>query len=62
LQIPRGGWLQYSPDGKQLAYNSVFREFRTGSVIAAVGGRNLALRFRTKATTKLTMIWERTGT
>ena len=29
LPLPRGGWCSYSPDGKQLAYNRVFREFRT---------------------------------
>ncbi len=29
LPLPRGGWCSYSPDGRQLAYNRVFREFRT---------------------------------
>ena len=29
LPLPRGGFSSYSPDGKQLAYNRVFREFRT---------------------------------
>jgi tricorn protease len=29
LPLPRGGWCSYSPDLKQLAYNRVFREFRT---------------------------------
>ncbi len=29
LPLPRGGFCSYSPDGKQLAYNQVFREFRT---------------------------------
>ncbi len=29
LPLPRGGFCAYSPDGKQLAYNRVFREFRT---------------------------------
>lgn len=29
LPLPRGGFASYSPDGKQLAYNQVFREFRT---------------------------------
>lgn len=29
LPLPRGGWASYSPDGSQLAYNRVFREFRT---------------------------------
>jgi tricorn protease len=29
LPLPRGGFGSYSPDGKKLAYNRVFREFRT---------------------------------
>jgi tricorn protease len=29
LPLPRGGWCSYSPDRKRLAYNRVFREFRT---------------------------------
>ncbi len=29
LPLPRGGFCSYSPDGKQLAYNRIFREFRT---------------------------------
>jgi tricorn protease len=29
LPLPRGGWCSFSPDGKQLVYNRVFREFRT---------------------------------
>lgn len=29
LPVPRGGWCSFSPDGKQMAYNRVFREFRT---------------------------------
>jgi tricorn protease len=29
LPLPRGGFCSYSPDGKELAYNRVFREFRT---------------------------------
>lgn len=29
LPLPVGGWCSYSPDGKKLAYNQVFREFRT---------------------------------
>jgi tricorn protease len=29
LPLPRGGFCSYSPDGKQLVYNRVFREFRT---------------------------------
>jgi tricorn protease len=29
LPLPRGGFSSYSPDGKKMAYNRVFREFRT---------------------------------
>lgn len=29
LPLPRGGFCSYSPDGSKLAYNKVFREFRT---------------------------------
>jgi tricorn protease len=29
LPLPRGGWCSFSPDGSRLAYNRVFREFRT---------------------------------
>ncbi len=29
IPLPAGGFCSYSPDGKKLAYNRVFREFRT---------------------------------
>jgi tricorn protease len=29
LPLPRGGFCSYSPDGTKLAYNRIFREFRT---------------------------------
>ena len=29
LPLPRGGFCSFSPDGTKLAYNRVFREFRT---------------------------------
>jgi len=29
VKLPRGGFGSFSPDGKKLAYNRVFREFRT---------------------------------
>jgi len=29
LPVPRGGFMSYSPDDTQIAYNRVFREFRT---------------------------------
>ncbi len=28
MPLPTGGWCSYSPDGKQMAYNRIFREFR----------------------------------
>ncbi len=29
LPVPRGGWMSFSADDKKMAYNRVFREFRT---------------------------------
>ncbi|MGL1260150.1 hypothetical protein ACSTKG_00185, partial [Vibrio parahaemolyticus] len=29
LPLPRGGFCSYSPDDSKIAYNRVFREFRT---------------------------------
>lgn len=29
LPLPSGGWPTFSPDGKKMAYNRIFREFRT---------------------------------
>jgi tricorn protease len=29
IPVPRGGFMSYSDDGKKMAYNRVFREFRT---------------------------------
>src|SRR5581483_8375037 len=29
MPLDRGGFLSYSPDGKQIAYNRIFRNFRT---------------------------------
>jgi tricorn protease len=29
LPVPRGGFVSFSPDGKKMAYNRIFREFRT---------------------------------
>lgn len=29
LPVPRGGWCSFSPEGKRMVYNRVFREFRT---------------------------------
>jgi len=55
LPLPRGGWCSYSPDGKQLAYNRVFREFRTWKRYRGGQADEIWLYdFATKATTKLT--------
>ena len=37
LPLPRGGFCSYSPDMKKLAYNRVFREFRTWKFVIAAG-------------------------
>ncbi len=29
IPVPRGGFCSFSPDGKKMAYNRIFREFRT---------------------------------
>ena len=29
IPLPRGGWCSFSPDGTKMAYNRIFREFRT---------------------------------
>ncbi|MCK6543750.1 PDZ domain-containing protein [bacterium] len=29
VPVPRGGWMSFSPDDKKMAYNRIFREFRT---------------------------------
>ena len=55
LPLPRGGWCSYSPDGKQLAYNRVFREFRTWKRYRGGQADEIWLYdFATKATTQLT--------
>lgn len=55
LPLPRGGWCSFSPDGKQLAYNRVFREFRTWKRYRGGQADEIWLYdFETKQTTKLT--------
>ncbi len=55
LPLPRGGWCSFSPDGKQMAYNRVFREFRTWKRYRGGQADDLWLfDFTTKLTTKLT--------
>lgn len=55
LPLPRGGWCSFSPDGKRLAYNRVFREFRTWKRYRGGQADDLWLfDFDTGATTRLT--------
>ncbi len=55
LPLPRGGWCSFSPDGKQLAYNRVFREFRTWKRYRGGQADEIWLyNFETKETTRLT--------
>ena len=55
LPLPRGGWCSFSPDGKQLAYNRVFREFRTWKRYRGGQADEIWLYdFATKQTTQLT--------
>jgi len=55
LPLPRGGWCSFSPDGKQLAYNRVFREFRTWKRYRGGQADEIWLyHFDTKETTRLT--------
>lgn len=55
LPLPRGGWCSFSPDGRQLAYNRVFREFRTWKRYRGGQADDLWLYdFETKQTTRLT--------
>ncbi|MFN0068089.1 MAG: PDZ domain-containing protein [Limisphaerales bacterium] len=55
LPLPRGGWCSFSPDGRQLAYNRVFREFRTWKRYRGGQADEIWLYdFETKGTTRLT--------
>lgn len=55
LPLPRGGWCSFSPDGKQMAYNRVFREFRTWKRYRGGQADEIWLYdFETKLTTRLT--------
>ncbi|NBO92217.1 MAG: protease [Planctomycetia bacterium] len=55
LPLPRGGFCSYSPDGKKLAYNRVFREFRTWKRYRGGMADDIWLYdFETKQTTQLT--------
>ncbi len=55
LPLPRGGFASFSPDGKKLAYNRVFREFRTWKRYRGGMADDVWLYdFDTKKTTQLT--------
>ncbi|MGE4182515.1 MAG: PDZ domain-containing protein, partial [Limisphaerales bacterium] len=55
LPLPRGGWCSFSPDGRRLAYNRIFREFRTWKRYRGGQADEIWLYdFETKETTRLT--------
>ena len=55
LPLPRGGFASFSPDGQQLAYNRIFREFRTWKRYRGGMADDVWLYdFKTKSTTNLT--------
>jgi len=55
LPLPRGGWCSFSPDGKRLAYNRVFREFRTWKRYRGGQADEIwVYDFETKSTERLT--------
>jgi tricorn protease len=55
LPLPRGGWCSYSPDRRKLAYNRVFREFRTWKRYRGGMADDIWIYdFDTKTTTSLT--------
>ncbi len=55
LPLPEGGFCSFSPDGKQLAYNRVFREFRTWKYYKGGMADDIWIRdWTTGATTNIT--------
>ncbi len=55
LALPRGGFCSFSPDDKKLAYNRVFREFRTWKRYRGGMADDIWIYdFETKQTTNLT--------
>ncbi|MFH1196787.1 MAG: S41 family peptidase [bacterium] len=55
LPLPRGGFASYSPDDSKLAYNRVFREFRTWKRYRGGMADDIWIYdFKTKETTNLT--------
>ena len=55
LPLPAGGFCSFSPDGKKMAYNQVFREFRTWKYYRGGMADDVWIYdFNTKITTNLT--------
>ena len=55
LPLPRGGFCSFSPDGKRMAYNRVFREFRTWKRYRGGQADDIWIYdFDTKTTTNIT--------
>lgn len=55
LPIPKGGMLSYSPDGNTIAYNRIFRNFRTWKRYDGGLAQDVwTYDFKTKATTRIT--------
>ncbi len=55
LPLPTGGWCSFSPDGKKMAYNRVFREFRTWKYYQGGMADNVWIyNFETKETINIT--------
>jgi len=55
LPLPSGGWCSFSPDGKKMAYNRIFREFRTWKYYkGGMADEVWIYDFETKQTTKIT--------
>lgn len=55
LPLPAGGWCSYSEDGTKLAYNRVFREFRTWKYYEGGMADNVwVYDFKTKETVNIT--------
>ncbi len=55
IELPEGGFLSFSPDGKKMAYNRVFREFRTWKYYQGGMADDIWIHdFETKETYKIT--------
>src|SRR4030042_1363726 len=55
LKLPTGGFCTYSPDGKKLAYNRIFREFRTWKYYKVGMADEIWIHdFETRETSKIT--------